>query len=231
MFRTPVLIINTKNYLEASGERGLLLAKSAEKAAKELEVNIVIAPPTPLLYTVSKNVNIPVYTQHVDLSKVGSTTGFIVPELAKDMGASGSIINHSEHQLPIKVVAQTIERLKTIGLETVVCAVDHRKTKIFAKMNPDAVAVEPPELIGSGIAVSKARPEVVTDSLKAVTSTGSKSKLICGAGIVTGEDVRKAIELGAEGVLVASGIVKAADPESKIMELARQLRGQRFSKS
>jgi triosephosphate isomerase len=224
MFKTPILIINAKNYLESSGEKGVLLAKSAEKVARELEVNIVIAPPTPLLYTITKSVSIPVYTQHVDLSKVGGTTGFIVPELVKDMGAKGSIINHSEHQLPIKIVSQTIDRLKSIGLETVVCAVDHRKATTFARMNPDAVAVEPPELIGSGIAVSKARPEVITDSLKAVTGTGSRSKLICGAGIVTGEDVKKALELGAEGVLVASGIVKASDPEAKIMELARQLR-------
>ncbi|MGD0330206.1 MAG: triose-phosphate isomerase [Nitrososphaeria archaeon] len=221
---TPVLIINAKNYLESSGERGIKLAKSAESVAKELGVNIIIAPPTPLIYTVVKAVDIPVYAEHVDISKVGSTTGFIVPELVKDMGAAGSIINHSEHQLPVNIVAQTVERLKQLGMGTVVCAVDHNKTKIFAEMNPDAVAVEPPELIGSGIAVSKARPEVITDSLKAVRAARSMSKLICGAGIVTGEDVKKALELGAEGVLVASGIVKAADPEAKILELAEQLR-------
>ncbi len=221
---TPVLIINAKNYLESSGERGIKLAKSAEKVARELGVNIIIAPPTPLIYTVANIVDIPVYAEHVDISKVGSTTGFIVPELVKDMGAVGSIINHSEHQLPVNIVAQTVERLKQLGMGTVVCAVDQNKTKIFAGMNPDAVAVEPPELIGSGIAVSKARPEVVTDSLKAVTAARSASKLICGAGIVTGEDVKKALELGAEGVLVASGIVKAVDPEAKILELAEQLR-------
>ena len=224
MFKTPVLIINTKNYLESSGERGINLAKSAEKVAKELGANIIIAPPTPLLYTISKSVSIPVYAEHVDISKVGSTTGFIVPELVKDMGAVGSLINHSEHQLPIEIVAKTVEKLKLLGMETVVCAVDHNRTKTFAEMNPDAVAVEPPELIGSGIAVSKARPEVITDSLNAVKAAKSKSKLICGAGIVTGEDVKKALELGAEGVLVASGIVKAADPEAKIRELAEQLK-------
>jgi len=224
MLSTPVLIINTKNYLESSAERGIRLAKTAERVAKDLGVNIVICPPTPLLYSTARSVSIPVYAEHVDLAKVGSTTGFIVPELVKDMGATGSLINHSEHQLPVEVVQQTIERLKQIGLVAVVCAADHEKTRIFAKMNPDAVAVEPPELIGSGIAVSKARPEVITDSLREIKSTGSRSKLICGAGIVTGEDVRKAIELGAEGVLVASGIVKAADQEAKIREMAEQLK-------
>jgi triosephosphate isomerase len=224
MFDSSVLIINAKNYMEASGDRGVKLAKSAEKVARDLGVNVIIAPPTPIIYSVSQSVSIPVFAQHVDLSKVGSTTGFIVPELLKDMRITGSLVNHSEHQLPIKAVKSTIERLTQIGMHSVVCAADPRRMGIFAKMGPDAVAIEPPELIGSGIAVSKARPEVITDSLKIVRKTGSTSKLICGAGIVTGEDVKRALELGAEGVLVASGIVKASDPEAKIRELAVQFR-------
>ncbi|MGB9727246.1 MAG: triose-phosphate isomerase [Nitrososphaeria archaeon] len=224
MLKFPVLIVNMKNYLEASGEKGVAMAKAAERVAKEFEVNIVVAPPTPILYSVASSVSIPVYAQHVDMAKAGSTTGFISPEYVKSFGVCGSIINHSEHQLPVKRVKQTIAILKDLGMDTVVCAVDPKKTKVFAEMEPDAVAVEPPELIGSGVAVSKARPEVITDSVNAVKSVGSKSRLICGAGIVSGEDVRRALELGAEGVLVASGIVKASDPEEKIREMAREIK-------
>lgn len=224
MLKFPVLIINMKNYIEVSGERGVNMAKAAERVAKDFEVNIVIAPPTPILYSVVSSVSIPVYAQHVDLSKAGSTTGFISPEYVKSFGVCGSIINHSEHQLSVNRVKQTVELLKGLGMGTVVCAVDPEKTKVFAKMAPDAVAVEPPELIGSGIAVSKARPEVITDSVDAVKSVGSPSRLICGAGIVSGEDVKRALELGAEGVLVASGIVKAANPEEKVREMAREIK-------
>ena len=84
MFDSSVLIINAKNYMEASGDRGVKLAKSAEKVARDLGVNVIIAPPTPIIYSVSQSVSIPVFAQHIDLSKVGSTTGFIVPELLKD---------------------------------------------------------------------------------------------------------------------------------------------------
>jgi len=224
MLKFPVLIVNMKNYLEASGEKGVAMAKAAERVAKEFGVHIVVAPPTPILYSVVSSVSIPVYAQHVDVVKAGSTTGFIPPEYVKSFGVCGSLINHSEHQLPVNRVKQTIALLKDLSMDTVVCAVDPKKTKVFAKMEPDAVAVEPPELIGSGIAVSKARPEVITDSVNAVKSVGSKSRLICGAGIVSGEDVRRALELGAEGVLVASGIVKASNPEEKIREMAREIK-------
>lgn len=224
MLKFPVLIVNMKNYLEASGERGVEMARAAERVAREFEVNIVVAPPTPILYSVTSSVSIPVYAQHLDTAKAGSTTGFISPEYVKSLGVKGSIINHSEHQLPVSRVRQTVELLKGLGMGTVVCAVDHKKARVFAKMAPDAVAVEPPELIGSGVAVSKARPEVITDSVNAVKGVGSPSKLICGAGIVSGEDVRRALELGAEGVLVASGIVKSSNPEEKIREMARELK-------
>ncbi|MDY6788588.1 MAG: triose-phosphate isomerase, partial [Candidatus Nanohaloarchaea archaeon] len=39
----------------------------------------------------------------------------------------------------------------------------------------------------------------------------------------TEEDVEKALELGAEGVLVASGVVKASDPEKEIKKFVDPL--------
>ena len=43
--------------------------------------------------------------------------------------------------------------------------------------------------------------------------------MLCGAGIKTAIDAAKAIELGAKGILVASGIVCAKNPEKAIKEL------------
>lgn len=77
------------------------------------------------------------------------------------------------------------------------------------------MAIEPPELIGSGIPVSKASPEVVTGAVKAAAGV----KVLCGAGISKGEDVKAAIELGTHGVLLASGVTKAADPEAALRGL------------
>ena len=44
----------------------------------------------------------------------------------------------------------------------------------------------------------------------------------CGAGISTGDDVARAIELGAEGVLLASAYVKAKDPKLVLIDMARE---------
>ena len=79
-------------------------------------------------------------------------------------------------------------------------------------MRPDIVSFEPPELIGTGIAVSKAQPEVVTRTVNLVRQINAEVTILCGAGISQSEDVATALKLGTNGVLVASGIVKAKDP-------------------
>jgi triosephosphate isomerase len=82
---------------------------------------------------------------------------------------------------------------------------------------PDFIAIEPPELIGSGRAVSKENPAIITKSIEAA---GQRSKVICGAGITDKADVKEAIKLGSRGILVASSIVKAGSWFEKITELA-----------
>jgi triosephosphate isomerase len=89
-----------------------------------------------------------------------------------------------------------------------------------ASLKPDVIAIEPPELIGTGIPVSKAQPEVVTGTAKLVREVNKKVVILCGAGISRGEDVAAALKLGTQGVLVASGIVKAKDPYTVTREFA-----------
>ena len=218
-----IMIINFKNYLEASGEGAIRLAKVAESVAKELDVEIVVAPPILDLSIVAKSVSIPVFAQHVDLAKPGSTTGSIVPEIIKACGGSGTLLNHSEKRVPIKVIKELIPKLKDLGLYSVVCAKTPREVKDRAMLLPDYVAVEPPELIGTGRAVSKVKPEVILRSKEAVKEVSDSVKLICGAGITSGEDVAIALKLGSVGILVASSIVKSDSWELKIRELAKPL--------
>jgi triosephosphate isomerase len=90
-------------------------------------------------------------------------------------------------------------------------------------MRPDIVSIEPPELIGSGIAVSKAQPQVVTSTVKLVRQINSDIDILCGAGISKGEDASAAVRLGAKGVLVSSGVVRAQDPKQVLLDLARSI--------
>jgi len=210
-------IINFKNYEEVSSDNVVKLAMAAETVASKLDVEMIVAPPQPSLAMVAKSVKIPVICQHIDNEKVGSTTGFFVPEIAKSYGAAGSLINHSEHRIDLKNIASLVERLRNLGMTSVVCAREPDEVKQISAFEPDSIAIEPPELIGSGRAVSKENPVIITKSIEAA---GSHSRIICGAGITGKEDVSKAIDLGSHGILVASGIIKADTWLDKIDELA-----------
>ncbi|MCS7116086.1 MAG: triose-phosphate isomerase [Nitrososphaerota archaeon] len=221
--RTPLFLINFKNYSEVLGERAIRLAKSAESVARDLNVEIAIAPPIPTLALVAKSVSIPIFAQHVDPEKMGSTTGAIVPEVVKSIGCIGSLINHSEKRIPPSRIQETVKRLKDLGMYSMVCARTPEEVALFTSYDPEFVAIEPPELIGSGIAVSKARPEVITESVEIAMKVNKNVKIVCGAGIVAKEDVDAALRLGSRGILVASGIIKSSNWEEKIRELAEPL--------
>jgi triosephosphate isomerase len=214
-----LFIINYKNYEEISGNRAAKLASAASAISKKYKVKIAIAPPHHLLSAV--NYSGPVLAQHVDNAKPGSTTGFVIPELLKKSKISGSLINHSEHRIPSKDIAELVERLRKLKMTSVVCVKDVPEAAKYAKLNPTYIAIEPPELIGSGRAVSTEKPELITKAVQTVRAAKNKTKLLCGAGIVTGKDVRKAIELGSEGILVASGIVKAKNWSKIVEEFAK----------
>ena len=217
-----MFVINCKNYEEISGEKIIKFVKTAEKISKKFKVKVAIAPPQHLIGVVSKS-SIPILAQHIDDSKIGSTTGFIVPELLKKSGVKGSLINHSEHRIPSKEIKKLVLKLKELKMISILCVKDVAEARKYAKLNPDYIAIEPPELIGSGKAVSTEKPELITKAAVAVKSARNKTKLLCGAGIVSGEDVSKAVELGSKGILVASGIVKSKNWDKIMSEFAKSM--------
>ena len=152
---------------------------------------------------------------------MGASTGYFLPEIAKSYGAVGSLINHSEHRIEMKHVARLVERLRNLRMVSIVCAREPWEVMEISVFHPDFIAVEPPELIGTGRSVSKENPAIITKSIEAA---GSRSKLICGAGITGKGDVVTAMELGSQGILVASGIIKASSWSGKITELATGMR-------
>jgi len=217
-----MFVINCKNYEEIAGDKIIRFVKSAEKMSKKYKVKIAISPPQHLIGLVS-NSSIPILAQHIDDSKIGSTTGFVIPELLKKSKVKGSLINHSEHRISSKEIEKLILKLKELKMISILCVKDVAEVKKYVKLNPDYIAIEPPELIGSGKAVSKEKPELIAKAASIVNNSKNKTKLLCGAGIVSGEDVAKAIELGSEGILVASGIIKAKNWNKVISEFAKAL--------
>lgn len=219
MLKTPIVIVNFKTYPESTGKNAVKLAQLISEVSKRSGVVAAVAPQAVDIAPIAGKVRIPVLAQHIDPIKPGRNTGWISPESAKAAGAVGTLVNHSEHKLPLDQVAQVVARAKEAGLLTVACAADIEESRCIAELAPEMIAVEPPELIGTGIPVSKAKPEVVRNSVRAVKDVNSRIKVLCGAGITSGEDVAKALELGAEGVLIASGVVCAKDQRTAIQDI------------
>ena len=220
--KKPLIVINYKAYPSSFGSKGLQIAKAAERVYKELGGNvlIIVAPPATELRYLSEYTEVPVFAQHADPVNLGANTGYLPLEVLKDAGASGVILNHSEHKLRLSEIEFNVEKARKLGLVALICADTPKAAGAIAMLNPNIIAVEPPELIGTGIAVSKAKPEVITDTVKIIRQVNKKVTILTGAGISKAEDVRAAIRLGTTGVLVASAIMKAEDPVRIISEMA-----------
>ncbi len=216
MISKPVIMVNYKTYNESVGKRGLELTKKIEKYATG---NWTVCPQAVELRETIKSTGLPVFAQHIDAVEPGSHTGHTLFEAVVDAGAVGTLINHSENTLELWEIEMLVSKCKGAGLTTVVCANNPSASAAAAALGPDFVAYEPPELIGGDISVSTAKPELVAEAVRMVNGVNTDVGVLCGAGVKNGEDVKRALELGTEGVLLASGLVKAKNLEAVIADL------------
>jgi triosephosphate isomerase len=223
IIRLPIIIVNYKTYAEATGKKALKLSKIAEKVSVETGVNIGVSPQFTDIAPITNIVSIPVFAQHIDPITPGSHTGHILLESVKEAGAVGTLINHSERRLKLFEIEAIVTRTRGSGLISVVCTNNQGVSAATAALKPDMIAVEPPELIGTGVPVSKAKPEVVSGTVEVVKQVNPDVVVLCGAGITNGGDVAAALNLGTKGVLVASGIVKAKDPRKVLMDFSEAI--------
>ncbi len=217
--KTPLVLVNFKTYETAVGSKAVELAQLCEKISQETGANIAVAICALDLAAVTAAVSIPVFAQHIDAVEYGSHTGSITPTAVKAAGVSGTLLNHSEKRLG-EALPAAVEAAQKAGLTTILCAENAEEAGKLASLNPDFIAIEPPELIGSAEAsVTTANPEVITDAIAKVGPV----PLLVGAGVKTSTDVAIALKLGAKGVLLASHVMKATDPEKVLRELVADL--------
>lgn len=229
--------VNFKIYQESFGEGGLKLARICRRVEEKTKVKIIPVVSSLDLWRIKKEVGGEVWLQHVDLFFEGRGTGWVSPLQAMILGGGGTLLNHAEHKIPpgkirqilaylkrdqwvehwkkeVEIVSDKISRFKTM-----VCFRTKGQARQWVrklKGLADFVAYEPPELIGGEISVSQAQPEVIERIVKILP----RQKVIVGAGIKSQTDVKRALQLGAKGVLVSSAVVKAKDPEEKLLELS-----------
>ncbi len=218
--KLPVIIVNFKTYSGAVGQGAFELAKILAKVAREKDVSIAVAVQAVDLRMIASEVDIPVLAQHFDFAKEGPFTGHLTPYALKSAGAFGSLLNHSEKRLSLDDIEESLDLARSLGLFTVACADTAYTGSALVALNPDLVAVEPPELIGGDVSVCTVNPQLISDAVNMI----GKGRVLVGAGVKTKYDVQTAIHYGASGVLVASGITRALDPEKALHDMVDGLK-------
>ena len=198
------------------------VAEAAAAVADDADARIAVAPQAAHVPAVAET-GVETWAQHVSPVGHGSHTGSTLADAVADAGAVGTLLNHSERRLKLADIDAGLGMATQADLETVACANNPRQIAGVAALGPDAVAVEPPELIGGDVSVASADPDIVTNAVRAAGAVDESVDVFCGAGISTGEDVATAAELGADGVLLASGVAKADDPRTVLEDLVSSL--------
>lgn len=219
------IFVNFKTYPQGTGEKALVLAKGCEEIFYSLQndkKNIEIIPVVQAvdLFRIKKEIKIPVWVQHLDWQPPGKFTGWINLEAVIEAGAGGTLLNHSEHQIPPGTIKQIISRIRNLKLEVrnfqvMVCCKTLGQMERLVKFKPNYIAYEIAELIGTKNSITQVAPKAVKHAVEIC----GKIPLIVGAGINQKKDLEIALRLGAKGVLVSSAVVLSENPKAKLLEL------------
>ncbi len=219
--QVPRIVVNAKAYPQATGPGVVGLARACQAAAVRAEATLALAVPATEIHRVARLrlSRVQVWGQHVEATHPGAATGAINAEMLQAAGARATLVNHAERKVGGAVLRDTMARLHVLGFPALVCADSIAEARSVARLHPAAIAIEPPELIGGDVSVTSADPAIVADAVTAVHRIAPRLPVLCGAGVKTGADVAAAIALGAHGVLLASGVVKAASPARALRDL------------
>lgn len=209
----PIIFLNFKTYQNSTGENALKLAKIVD--AMNCDKAIVCLQAADIYRVASHLPKLRIFAQHAEPLSYGSNTGHTILEALKQAGATGTMLSHSENRMDLDSVQAVIGIAGSLKMETLVCVKDMKEAEAVDKLKPTYIAYEDPLLIGTGKSVTEYTPYNVSAFCKSVKN----SIPLVGAGISKGEDVRKALSLGANGVLLASAFVNSKTPGSLLASL------------
>jgi len=213
-----MIFINFKNYHQASGSKAVFLAQTCEEVSAETAIPIIPCVASTDLINIAKTITCPVWVQHIDPIDTEKSTGFITPPIVKAHGAWGTLLNHSEHPMELKEIKKAVLLAKQNSLRTMVLVENSELALKVDELAPDYIGIEEPSLIGSGQSMSQS--EKGKQKIKEFIAIVKNAVPLVGAGISEKSDIEESLSLGAKGILVASAVVKAKNPQEKLKELA-----------
>lgn len=205
-----MIVINLKNY--RLGNDVLDLVQKIRLYCNKA----MVAVPAADMKDVVKSTTLQVWAQHVDYREPGRSTGYVIPESLMNVGAVGSLLNHSEHKVSMADIRKTVKRCNELGLKLIVCVGTLKQAQQIKKLNPYAIAFEDKKLIATGKSITDYKANEVRKFAELFKETDIIP--LCGAGITSGQDVATAIVLGCKGVLVSSAVANSENPEKFLKE-------------
>ncbi len=218
----PFFEIGPKAYLY--GKALLKLAQHADKLSQKFNVRIIITPQCvdiPML--VRETEHILVFAQHMDPLKIGRGIGSVLPEAIKEAGAVGTLLNHVEKKLTLAEIERTIQRADEIDLATMVCADNAKEAIEIAKMCPNIILVESPNLIEAGKRAINDQLEIKKVN-QMIWEINPNILVLHGGGMSTAEDAYNIVKWGAQATGSTSGVILAEDPFKRLEEMISAMR-------
>jgi triosephosphate isomerase (TIM) len=218
----PFFEIGPKAYLY--GEDVLKLARHADRMSARYRVQIIFTPQSVDISLLARGTkHLLVFAQHMDSLPVGRGIGSVLPEAVKAAGAVGALLNHAEKKLTLEELERTIRRADEVGLVSMACADNLEEAVKVARMSPNIIIAESPDLIGVGKR-GENDSETVARINAAIWDINPEIRVLHGAGISCGQDVYNIIAAGSQAAGSTSGILKANDPFAMLEEMIRSVR-------
>ena len=219
--RIPYFEIGVKNYMY--GDDVLELAKSADRAAIENDIDVLfIAPYADIRRVVENTERLIVLAPYMDTLKPGRGMADVLPESVKAAGASGVVVNHCEKPMTITQIRKTIERAREVDLFSFVCADTIEDAMAVALYHPDIINPEPSDKIGKKSTENDM--DFVMESIQAIKGVDPNIIVEQAAGITEPKQVYDLIMAGAEAAGAASGVCCADDPCRMAAEMIAMVR-------
>jgi len=220
--KPPFFEIGPKAYIY--GKEALQLAQHADRLSIQYDVRIIFTPQCVDIPAIASQTKyILVFAQHMDSIEIGRGIGSVLPEAIKEAGAVGFLLNHDEKRVSIDEIKAAIQRADEIGLASMICADNPQKAVEIARLNPNIILAESPDLIGVGVRDENSQSEI-NEINKLVHNINPEILVLHGAGIKNGNDIYEVVKRGAQGSGSTSGIMLASDPFQMLEEMIRAMR-------
>lgn len=218
----PFFEIGPKAYLY--GREALKLAQHADRLSLKYDVRIIFTPQCVDIPLIAQNTeHLLVFAQHMDSIRIGRGIGSVLPEAIKEAGGVGVLLNHAEKKLTMDEIERTITRADEVGLVSMVCADTPQDALEIARMKPNIVLAESPNLIGVGNRDEEAQKEIAATN-HLVWGIDPNILILHGAGIKCGRDIYEIVKRGAQGSGSTSGVILADDPYQMLEEMISAMR-------